>query len=86
MTPLGYASDRLKVLEHERKSLLEEQAKKEEQFRCLEEERQFIIEIERKVHKEAQELLMAPQIDNKFNNVHIGGGNKSPTLIPPKTP
>ena len=30
MTPLGYVSGRLKVLEHEIKTLLEEQAKKEE--------------------------------------------------------
>ena len=44
MTPLGYASDRLKVLEHERKALLDEQAKKEEQFRHLEEERQVMID------------------------------------------
>ena len=59
MTPLGYVSGRLKVLKHERKSLLEEQAKKEEQFRCLEEERQVIIEMERKSCQEAQDLLMA---------------------------
>ena len=49
MTPLGYVSDRLKLLEHERKALLEEQANKEEQFRHLEEERNVMIEIERKV-------------------------------------
>ena len=30
MAPLGYASESLKVIEHERKHLLEEQAKKEE--------------------------------------------------------
>ena len=48
MTPLGYLSDRLKTLEHEKKALLEEQAKKEEQFRCLEVERQAMIEIKRK--------------------------------------
>ena len=52
MTPLGYVSGRLKVLERERKALLEEQAKKEEQFRCLEEERQVMIEIERKSYQE----------------------------------
>ena len=46
MTPLGYASDRLKALEHNKKSLLEEQTKKEEKFRCLEEERQVMIELE----------------------------------------
>ena len=86
MTPLGYASCILKVLEHERKALLEEQAKKEEQFRHLEEQRQVIIEMERKSYQEAQELLMASQLDNQFNNVHIGGGNNSPPSTPPKTP
>ena len=72
MTPLGYASDRLKVVEHERKDLLEEKDKKEEQFRCPEEERKVMIEIERKAHQEAQDL----QVD---------GGNNSPPLIHPKT-
>ena len=86
MTPLGYVSDRLKVLECERKSLLEEKAKKEEQFRCLEEERQVIIEMERKSRQEAHDLLMASQLDNQFNNVHICGGNNSPPSTPPKTP
>ena len=85
MTPLGYASDRLKVLEHERKSLLEEQAKKEGQFRCVEEERKVMIEIERKDYQKVEDL-MAPQLENKFNNVHISGGNNSPPLTPPKSP
>ncbi len=86
MTPLGYVSDRLKVLECERKALLEEQAKKEEQFRCLEGARKVMIEIERKAHQETQDLLVALQLDNKFNNVHISGGNNSPPLIPLETP
>ena len=86
MTPLGYASGRLKVLEHERKALLEEQDKKEEKIRCLEEEMQVIIEMERKSHQEAQDLLMALQLDNQFNNVHIHGGNNSPPSTCPKTP
>ena len=76
----------LKVLEHESETLLEEQAKKEEQFRNLEEERKVIIEMERKSHQEAQDLLMASQLDSQFNNVHIGGGNNSPPSTPPKTP
>ena len=29
---------------------------------------------------------MAQQLDNEFNNVHIGGGNNSPPLTPPETP
>ena len=53
MTPLGYVSNKLKILEHEKKSFLEEQAKKEEQLRLLEEERQVMIEIERKSQQEA---------------------------------
>ena len=85
MTSLGYASGRLKVIERERKVLLEEQAKKEEKFRFLEEERKFIIEMERKSCQEAQDLLMASQLDNQFNNVHIGGGNNFSPSIPPKT-
>ena len=56
MTPLGYASGRLKAIEHKRKALLEEQAKKEEQFQCLEEERQVIIEMERKSRQEEQDF------------------------------
>ena len=52
MTPLGYASGRLQVIDRERKALLEEQAKKEEQFQRLEEERQVIIEMERKSRQE----------------------------------
>ena len=63
MTRLGYVSDRLKVLERERKTLLEEEAQKEEQFRNLEEERQVMIEIERKAHQEAQDLLVAQQLE-----------------------
>ena len=86
MTPLGYVSSKLKVLEHERKAFLEEQDKNEEQFRCLEEERQFIIEMERESHQEAHNLLMAAQINNQFNNVYINGGNNSPPLTPPKSP
>ena len=86
MIPLGYASGRLKVIEHERKVLLEEQAKKEEKFRCLEKEKQVIIEMERKSYQEEQDLLMASQLDNQFNNVRIGGGNNSPPSTPPKTP
>ena len=85
MKPLGYVSDRFKVLECEIKSFLEEQAKKEEQFRHLEEEWKVLIEIERKSHQEAQDLIMAQQLNNKFNNVHIGGGNNSPPLTPPET-
>ena len=86
MKPLGYVSDRLKVLEHERKALLEEQDKKEEQFRHLEEERKVIIEMERKSRQEEQDFFKTSQLDNHFNNVHIGGGNNSPPSTPPKTP
>ena len=86
MTPLVYASDRLKVLERERKALLKEQAKREEQFRCQEEERKVMIEVERKSHQEAQDLLMAQQLDNEFNNVHFGGRKNSPPPTPPKSP
>ena len=53
MTPLGYASDKLKILGRERKDLLKEQDKREEKFRCLEEERQVMMEIDRKDHQEA---------------------------------
>ena len=73
-----------KYLSIKKKSLLEEQAKKEEQFRCLEEERQVMSEIERKSCQEAQDLLMAQQLDNEFNNMYIGGGNNSPPPTPPK--
>ena len=52
MTHLGYASDKLKILEHESKALLKEQAKREEQFRHLEEERKVMIEIEWKSFQE----------------------------------
>ena len=86
MTPLGYASGRLKVLECKRKALLEEQAKKEEQFRCLKVERKVIIKIDIKSHQEAQDLIMALPLDDKFNNVHIGGGNNSHLFIPLETP
>ena len=86
MTPLGYASDKLKILECERKVLLKEQAKREEQFRHLEEERQVMIEIEIKACQEEQDLLVARHLENEFNNVHIGGGDNSPPLTPPKTP
>ena len=73
MTPLGYASDRLKILEYKKKALLEE-------------ERQVTIEIERKARQEAQDLLMAQQLDDKLNNVHISGGNNSPPLTPLESP
>ena len=86
MTPLGYVSNRLKILECEKKAFLEEQAKKEEQFRHLEEESQVMIEIERKSYQEAHDLLVAQQLDNEFNNVHIGGGNNSPALTLLETP
>ena len=86
MTPLGYVSDRLKVLLHERIALLEEHTKKGEQFICLDEERKVMIEIEMKARQEAQDLLMASQLDNQFKNVHIGGGNNSSPSTPPKTP
>ena len=45
-----------------------------------------MIEIERKAWQELQYLLMFSQLDNKFNNVHIDGGNNSPLSTPPKTP
>ena len=86
MTPLGYASGRLKEIDCERKSLLEEQAKKEEQFQRLEEERQVIIEMERKSHQEEQDIFKTSKLDNQLKNVHIGGGNNSPPSTPPKTP
>ena len=75
----------LKTLERKKKDLLEEQAKKEELFRHLEEESKVMIEIERKVHQEAQDLLMAQQLDNELKNVHIGGGNNSSPPTPPRT-
>ena len=86
MTPLGYVSGKLKVLEHERKALLEEQAKKEEQFQRLEEERKVIIEMERKSRQEEQDFFKTSQFDNQFKNMHIGGGNNSPPSTPPKIP
>ena len=86
MTPLGYVSDRLKTLECEKKALLEEQAKKEEQLRHLEIKRQVMIVIKRKACQEAQDLLMAQQIDNDINNMHIGGGKNSPPPTPPESP
>ena len=45
-----------------------------------------MIEIERKASQEAQDLLMAQQLDHEFNNTHIGGGNNSPPPTPPKSP
>ena len=78
MAPLGYVSDRLKTLEHKKKDILEEQAKKEE--------RQVMIEIERKACQEAQDLLMAQQLDHEFNNMHISSGNNSPSPTPLESP
>ena len=86
MTSLGYVSDRLKTLACKKKALLKEQAKKEEQFRCLEEERQAVLEIERNTCQETQDFLMTQQVDNDINNMHISGGNNSPPLIPPESP
>ena len=85
MTPLGYASDILKTLEHEKKDLLEEQANKEEKFIHIEEERQVIIEMETKSRQQEQDFFKTSQLENQFNNVHIGGGNKSPPLTPPES-
>ena len=45
-----------------------------------------MIEIERKAHQEAKDILMAQQLDHEFNNMHIGGGHKSPPPTPPESP
>ena len=45
-----------------------------------------MIEIERKAHQEAQDLLMAQQFDHEFNNMPICGGHNSPPPTAPKSP
>ena len=42
--------------------------------------------MERKSRQEEKDIFKALQLENQFNNVHIGGGNNSPPSTPPKTP
>ena len=79
-------SERLKRIECEKKAFLDEQAKKEEQFRLLELERQTLLEIERKVFQEEQDRLLAQQLNDQFNNMHISGGKNYSPFTPAKTP